>query len=433
MYTLRSLHRIAAGAALILLLSSARLCADGFSMLYAFPAAPGRFGPDSAGGPLFGGPLVVGSTLFGTTNVGGTNDDGAIYSYNLNTAQEMTLHSFSGSDGASPRGNLSVIGSTIYGTTFGASTTSGSVFSIDSSGAGFANLVSFASQGASPYTYGVGPYAGMTVVGSSLVGTTWTGGPSGGGALFSYDPNTGATINLHSFGASGDGAASIGTLLNVGSMIYGTTNSGGIADQGTIFSYNLSTGQETVLYTFLGSQNGDGQHPISGVTLVGSTLYGVAAGGGGGNFPGDATEGDGILFSLSLTTGQETILHYFGSGTDGMQPEGLPVLVGSTLYGTTSTGGLNGDGTIYSYNIITGAYSVVHAFDGGNGSDPFGLSLSGTTLYGSTLSGGPGGFTVTDGTLFAFQTPEPSTDVMAALGLAALATWGWRRRPEKIS
>ncbi len=62
-------------------------------------------------------------------------------------------------------------------------------------------------------------------------------------------------------------------------------------------------------------------------TLYGTTLRGGAYG----------RRGDGTVFSIT-TSGTEKVLHSFGKGSDGVDPEAGLIDVKGTLYGTTSEG-----------------------------------------------------------------------------------------------
>src|SRR5438105_4995410 len=89
-----------------------------------------------------------------------------------------------------------------------------------------------------------------------------TGCSGGCGTVFSLDPNTGAETVLHPFGST-DGAYPMAGLIAVNGMLYGTTlacwgtGCGGVGC-GTVFSIDPSTGAETVLYSFGGT---DGASP----------------------------------------------------------------------------------------------------------------------------------------------------------------------------
>ncbi len=111
--------------------------------------------------------------------------------------------------------------------------------------------------------------------------------------------------------------------------------------------------------------------------------------------------------TLTLFAGQAkaqtlTTLHDF-SLSDGAGPVGTLLLSGSTLYGTTSGGGVgaNSDGTVFAVNTDGSDFRVLETFNGSNGAAPLGgLTLSGSTLFGTTSEAGPGGF----GTIFSVQT-----------------------------
>ena len=86
---------------------------------------------------------------------------------------------------------------------------------------------------------------------------------------------TGFTM-LKSF-TGGDGASPYAGLLLSGSTLYGTTYSGGSSNRGTVFKVNTDGTGHTVLKSFIGS---DGSNPHAGLVLFGATFYGTTAAGG---------------------------------------------------------------------------------------------------------------------------------------------------------
>ena len=73
-------------------------------------------------------------------------------------------------------------------------------------------------------------------------------------------------------------------------------------------------------------------------------LYGTTYQGG--------TANDGTVFRLTppATSGdawKETVLYHFSGGKDGGEPQAPPLLLHGMLYGTTSTGGATGHGTVF--------------------------------------------------------------------------------------
>ena len=96
-----------------------------------------------------------------------------------------------------------------------------------------------------------------------------------------------------------------------------------------------------------------------------------------------------------------TVLHSFGSGTDGANPSGgisaLKVGTVTTGFsGATVNGGASGDGTVFRLYQISGVwnYSILANFDGANGLLPYGADGSGN--WGTTAAGGAHG----EGTIY---------------------------------
>jgi uncharacterized repeat protein (TIGR03803 family) len=185
------------------------------------------------------------------------------------------------------------------------------------------------------------------------------------------------------------GANPKGGLLDVGDVLYGTTEAGGLHDAGTVYSIT-TTGEKKILYRFRGGSS-DGLNPGGDLINVNGLLYGTTTGGG--------TCGNGTVYSVS-TTGTETVLHSF-CGSDGVSPPAASPLanVSGTLYGTTfQGGGPSGDGWGTVYSISTsGAFKVLHAFltcEGYSKYEPCGLAANvvyvNGTLYGTSLYGGTG-------------------------------------------
>ncbi|MGB8888000.1 MAG: choice-of-anchor tandem repeat GloVer-containing protein [Candidatus Korobacteraceae bacterium] len=199
---------------------------------------------------------------------------------------------------------------------------------------------------------------------------------------------------LHSFGNGTDGADPYGASLifDAAGNLYGTTRDGGIHGEGTVFKLSPKEGggwTETVLHSF---ENGtDGADPLAGLIFdAAGNLYGTTWLGG--------LHGFGTVFELSPHGGSwtETVLHSFGSGTDGTQPlVSLIFDAAGNLYGTTYEGGIHGAGTVFELSPGQGGgwtEKVLHSFGSGtDGAYPlYGVSLTGSAgnLYGTTYEGG---------------------------------------------
>src|ERR1700760_3433431 len=59
---------------------------------------------------------------------------------------------------------------------------------------------------------------------------------------------------------------------------------------------------------------------------------------------------------------QESVLWSFGAVPDGEVPHSALILVNGKLYGTTSNGGINRGGAVFSVDPATGAETVLHSF-----------------------------------------------------------------------
>ena len=102
-------------------------------------------------------------------------------------------------------------------------------------------------------------------------------------------------------------------------------------------------GQVTLLHEFAGGAN-DGNFPEAGLTLSGSTLFGTTRIGGDAN--------QGTVFSINTDGSNFQLLHEFAGGAnDGNGPVAGLTLSGSTLFGTTSNGGDADRGTVFSIPI----------------------------------------------------------------------------------
>jgi uncharacterized repeat protein (TIGR03803 family) len=369
----------------------------------------------SDGSEPFASVINVGGTLYGTTYSGGAYTGGTVFSVNPATGAETVLHSFGASgDGNKPFAKLANAGGLLYGTTEGGGVQNcsmgycGTVFSVNPTTS--AETVVYAFQNNND---GAQPQAGLINLHGQLYGTTDYGGTGDGGfemcfygcgTVFSVKLKTVKETALYNFNDTpGDGSLPSGDLLDVGGMLYGTTENGGAYSKGTVFSVNPKTKIETAIYAFQGGS--DGSFPVAGLINVGGTLYGTTSGGGSPNAPNCTSYpyGCGTVFAIDPKTGVERVVYSFQGGADGKDPYPGLVYIRGTLYGITANGGGSancgsGCGTAFSVKIKTAKETVLHSFGAtGDGIYPSAALIDvGGALYGTTEEGGATG----NGTVF---------------------------------
>ena len=337
--------------------------------------------------------IVNGAVLYGIAPDGGTTNDGIIYRINSNGTGYQILHTFGGTDGFFPNG-LTLVGTTLYGLTASGGTNGvgGTLFRMNTDGTNFQVLYRFlpsASEGGNPL-----------VIGSTIYGTT-------SDTIFSINTNGTSYRNLVN-------VASSNTLTIFNSVIYGTTQNA----PSSIFRVNLDgTGLQT-LHSFP-----FGTSTYASVIPVGTALYGSTWAGGALN--------QGSLFRINDDgTGFQTLHSFPANSSDGYLVDNPPLLVGSTLYGTTSASSAysTSSGTMFRMNLDGTGYQTINNTI--NFVDPGNLTLGGTTIYGTTHVNGP------LGTLFSYgpvPIPEPSAIALAACSVIALGLKQLRARKHPIS
>ena len=249
-------------------------------------------------------------------------------------------------------------------------------------------------------TDGSGPSSALLADAQGMLyGTTYGDGSGSYGTVFKFDPSTSALQLLHTFNGQSDGANPAGALtFSSRGLLWGTTVSGGANGHGTVYKLDVSTGTETVVYSFKGissDQGGDGCLP-NGPLVVDQKNYAYGTTGGCGS-----TTGNGTLFRVNQRTGEETVLHAFVGATDGDFPlSGLSVGADGALYGTTSDSGPAGFGCVFKYLPGTKTFSVLYSFGSAGLGVPYAAPVFGPDglLYGTALQGpskgtirGPGG------------------------------------------
>jgi len=278
-------------------------------------------------------------------------------------------------------------------------------------------------------TTGFHPVGSVVKINSMLYGITAHGGLNNAGTLFSFDPQTNLYTVLYDFnGPTGTFALfdNFPSLLSrIDGKLYGAAPNGGDYNLGVIFSFEVTSGIYTVLYSFnpfySGSPYGSVIDPNDSGKLFGlvysnlpqlysydinSSTYGTEY-----DMPGICETGIGsmmklgnklygvggqicpFIFSYDLDVDTLVHLYEFSVATDGGTPTGRLTLFDSQLFGTADGNGVTSRGVIFKTDTL-GNFSKLFDFpmylpDSTSGEKPLDLMLAANgQLYGMTHRGG---------------------------------------------
>jgi uncharacterized repeat protein (TIGR03803 family) len=363
-------------------------------------------GPDGAS-PLRGGLIVdAAGDLFGMTSTGGAGGGGTVFEIVFKSggyaSAPTTLISFSGADGAGPFGGLIAdAAGNLFGMTYGGGVNNaGTVFELAKGRHGYASapttLVKFNdADGANPFGGLIADAAG------DLFGTTVRYGAGSGGTVFEIAKTrhgyASAPTTLVDFtGANGEFPE--GALItDAAGDLFGTTYKGGTDNDGTVFEIAKTrhgyASAPTTLISFTGT---DGEYPESSLIAdAAGDLFGTTSVGGANN--------DGTVFEIAKTShgyaAAPTILVSF-NGADGASPDDALIAdAAGNLFGTTYGGGTNGGGTAFEIaktrHGFASAPTTLVSFTGadGAGTYPVGALIADAAgdLFGMTNEGGTHG------------------------------------------
>lgn len=353
--------------------------------------------------------------LYGTTFAGGNSNAGCVFRLQPDGGGYTVLKNFTGAggDGANPTAAL-VAGTNglLYGTTAGGgSFANGTIFSLNKDGSGYAVRWHF------DVTNGANPSAAL-LCGSDgrLYGVTESGGAATNGTVFALNHDGSGFTNLWNFsGAGGDGANPPASLIeDTNGVLYGMTYFGGSSNAGSIYKLGKDGSGYAVLYSFLGLNAGDADSPNAALKLASDgALYGTTLLGG--------TNGAGTVFKLNPDGGGYAILHHFAGGGEGRYPQSaLLEAADGALYATTGAGGNGEGGTLFKLNKDASGFATVksfYAFAGGDGFYPADALLPGSDgkLYGTTVKGGE----FAGGTVFGMNPDGSAYQLLKSFGASA--------------
>ncbi|MFT3704905.1 MAG: Ig-like domain-containing protein [Agriterribacter sp.] len=348
-------------------------------------------------------PASAQEELLGLTTNSGPEGKGTLFSLKTNNTGFNIIKGFA-DWGNGPLGNL-VKGTdgALYGTTYQGGTYGyGTIFKISTTGA-LKVLKHFDLTNDGGYPKG----SLLLAKDGNFYGYTSSGSINNGGAIFKITP-AGVYSIVRSLSINTDGGRPQGTLVQAtDGNFYGINNAGGVNGYGTIFRLT-PTGTYTVLKVLSKADGGNSYGSL--IQAKDGNLYGMSYWGGTANY--------GIIFRITLT-GTYTVLRSLASATDGAYPYGdLLEAKDGSLYGMTSSGGINYNGTIFKITT-TGTFTVVRSLNTStDGGSPTGNLVQATdgNFYGMTKYSGGG----TYGAIFKLTT----TGVYTVLKKLDLTTTG---------
>ena len=420
---------------------------NAFTVVYHFGNADGS----GAKGNLV---ELESGVLYGIQPNGGVNSQGTFFKYDVNTGILTKLTDFT---------SYMAINKLIKG--------------IDNNLYGISNtnkLYEFNPNNGAIVEHNIG--TNITIVGDlingangEIYGVTNTGGNFGYGTLYEYNPNTGAINHLVHFDAvtgspkftplqfsnsevlvlteiTNSDAATILSKVNItlgqvstlssfdfpikqpnsinnfnemvvddSGNLFGTIVRGGINDTGILYKYKLDTDELSVEINFSGSE--EGNHPTTGlVNADNDKLYGVTSLNG--------VYGSGVIYEIDPANNIYTKKFDFERGATGYYPIGLINGGNGKLYGVTRGDGELSEGKLFSYDINTEVYTILHNFTEATGTLPNSNIFMATNgkLYGIANFGGQ----YDNGAFFEF---DPVTNTYSKkydfnYDITGIQTWG---------
>ncbi|MBV8612935.1 MAG: hypothetical protein JOY66_04080, partial [Acetobacteraceae bacterium] len=252
---------------------------------------------------------------------------------------------------------------------------------------------------------GANPFAGLIADASGdLFGTTTEGGAGTGGTVFEIAKTpTGyasAPTTLASFNGFNGNSPDTGLTADANGDLFGTTSDGGANGGGTVFEIaKTPTGYASAPTTLVNFNVPELSIPQGNLIIdANGDLFGTRGT--------DGRSGDGTVFEVAKTpsgyASAPTTLVSF-NGANGVTPfGGLTADASGDLFGTTSGGGADNQGTVFEIAKTASGYAsaptTLVGFNGANGLFPDAALTADANgdLFGTTVSGGPSD----DGTVF---------------------------------
>ncbi len=323
--------------------------------------------------------------LYGLSLLGGNNGVGVLFEFDIsNYTYSKKVEFSSGSNGGYyPWGNslMKAPNGKLYGLiTYGGGLYNGVLFEYNCTTNTFTKLIDF-----DEYSMGKSPHGNLVqLTNNQLISTTTNGGDNGHGTIFVYDIANNTVEKKFSFGNADNGRAPVGSLVEAtNGRLYGMTYDGGIHNNGILFELNPANNSFVKILAFDDTLKG-GKPRGSLIQATNGKLYGTTNKGGLFN--------QGVLFEYDIKTKVFTKKIDFKDSLRGSFPIGALLQASNGLiYGMTTLGGSNNDGCLFEFNPVTSSFTKKADFDYiQTGRNPKGFLIQGSNgkLYGLTTSGG---------------------------------------------
>ena len=245
-----------------------------------------------------------------------------------------------------------------YGNIFFASRTSGGVLSKYSTFSGVSTAATFTSSTALPnFSAGTYPCNGMLLASNGILyGVTSQGSWGSAGALYSYGGSAQSLRGIEIFNVRSRIGKSSSELVEVDKKLYGF-GSGGRYNQGTIYRYDMLTDSVEVMVdmTLLpGAIPTMNDMDLNFVKHPNGKLYCFIYCGGSAN--------TGHLIEYVPGASTYTTIYNNAPTNGNIYNTKIRITVGQDglLYGVTSNTGANNYGALFSFNVTTNTFTVLH-------------------------------------------------------------------------
>ena len=344
------------------------------------------FASTTTGYEAFGGFTLLNGKFYGGTRRFGATFDGVLFEWDPATNVYAVKYSMPGASaiGNDFFGRLAVYNNKLYGNTQGG----GAIFEWDPATNIVTKKINFTSAS------GIGGnYGEMLLYNNKFYNTSTSGGANSKGVLYEWDPVTNIYTNKFNLTAS-TGKNPYGGFGLLNNKMYAMTTGDGVALRGALIEFDPATSAVNNVGNFNKSLGGN---PYGRLLIHNGKGYCTTLIGGPG-----LTNNSGVLFEIDLTTLQQTTLYTFNVTANGLRPSTTLAVYNNKLYGGTTQGGTNNVGVLFEWDIATAVYTkkidLAIASTGNNITE---FLVVNNLLYGTTTAGGSS----SGGTIFTFDPP----------------------------